>query len=141
MHKTDYDHVLGKALSNGRVQYRNIQWDVSGYLNSYNINLYGDPSLRHFGRTGIKEEYPVQAPVSLEVSGKNLISFSLPQASDVRIDVWDVTGRKVKTLINGHLEAGTQSFPLSTSGLPKGPYFISLRTNNISKTVKTIVLK
>lgn len=56
------------------------------------------------------------------------ISFSLARAGNVQLHVYDVTGRKVKTLINGQVEAGERSVVwdgTDTSGrrMATGMYF------------------
>ncbi|RAK63192.1 glycoside hydrolase [Hymenobacter edaphi] len=54
------------------------------------------------------------------------ISFRLASASDVTVQVLDVTGRVVSRLTEGRLPAGPHSFTLSASTLPAGLYVVRL---------------
>lgn len=145
--KTTYDHVLGDAVDAGRLQYYNAESRVSKYVNSYGHTLYGDPALRHFGREGnlpdpaVAEKTPILSPTSLDVDFENRISFSLPEPTDVRIEVWDAAGRKVQTLFEDHSSAGTHTLSWDSSGLPSGAYFITLRTKAITRTAKAVVIQ
>ena len=145
--KTTYDHVLGDAVDAGRLQYYNAESRVSKYVNSYGHTLYGDPALRHFGREGnlpdpaVAEKTPPVSPTSLDVDFENRISFSLPEPAEVRIEVWDACGRKVETLMDGHVDAGIQTVEWNTAGFPSGAYFITLRSEGITKSAKTIVIR
>jgi hypothetical protein len=75
-----------------------------------------------------------------------VIEFMLPQDGKVKICVYDVTGRRVATLIEKMAKAG--SYILRWSGretgdkpLPQGIYFISLETSITSVTQKVILLR
>ena len=52
------------------------------------------------------------------------IELSLPEITEVRIELFDVLGRRVATLHDGLLTAGTQRLTLDTSALPAGAYLI-----------------
>jgi len=67
------------------------------------------------------------------------IPFSLPAAAEVRLDVFDLLGRKVATLKNGFLPAGTHSVHFDASRLSSGIYMYSLQAGD-SKITRTMTL-
>ncbi len=67
--------------------------------------------------------------------------FSVPQKSFVNLEIFDVLGRKIETLINGELKPGTYKTEWNASKYPSGVYFYRLVAGNISETKKMILLK
>jgi PKD repeat protein len=74
------------------------------------------------------------------------IEYSLPTASQVVIEVFNVAGQKVKTLVDGPIEAGVHSTAwdgLEENGTTaaSGIYFYRLRAGTYSETRKMLLLK
>jgi parallel beta-helix repeat protein len=74
------------------------------------------------------------------------ISFSLSKACHVNLDVFDMTGRKVATLENGHFKAGTYSVVWdgkADSGrlLSSGIYFYQLKTESFQDIKRMLMIK
>jgi len=69
------------------------------------------------------------------------IQYNLTQPGNVKLDVYDITGRLVKTLENTYKPAGLQSVFLDGSGLASGTYFIRLNTETEVRNRKIILVK
>ncbi len=74
------------------------------------------------------------------------ISLMLKSASNVRIDVYDILGRKVKTIFDGALSSGYQQFVWNGSTnhqrtAASGVYFIAVDVDGSVKTLKVLYLK
>jgi hypothetical protein len=69
------------------------------------------------------------------------IAFTLPEAANVRLTVFDVTGRTIATLMNGTQSAGLHSVNFDASRLAAGLYFYRLDAPNFSATRKLMLLK
>jgi hypothetical protein len=54
------------------------------------------------------------------------IVFSLPQAAKVKLEVFDLLGRSVTTLVDGLAEAGDHSIQFNATRLASGVYFYRL---------------
>jgi len=72
-------------------------------------------------------------------------SFTLPQASDVKIGIYDVAGREVATLVDAHLPAGSFSREWSgadTQGrtVGAGVYFARMKANGVERAIRTVYL-
>lgn len=59
------------------------------------------------------------------------ISYTLERALHVRLEVFDVLGRRVATLADGVQPAGAHTAPLAGSGLPGGLYTIRLSADGV----------
>jgi len=69
------------------------------------------------------------------------ISFTLPEAGMVSVDVYNVAGQKVDTIINEHMNTGSHSVVWDASGFSAGIYFYSVKSNNFTKTMKMTLVK
>ena len=76
-----------------------------------------------------------------------MINYSLNEASDVTIEVFNVKGQKVKTLVNEYQEAGAQSIEWNgidenNKSVSSGVYFYKMRAGGrYTSTRKMILLK
>ena len=67
------------------------------------------------------------------------ITFELPVDSDVLLSIYNLTGKKVRTLIHEIKEAGKHTIQLNGNNLSSGIYFYALDTPS-NKLVKKLVL-
>jgi len=74
-------------------------------------------------------------------NAQTTIRFALPEASDVSLSVYDVTGREVATLVNQRLSAGEHRATIDASALSSGVYFYRLEAGNLVETKKMVLLK
>jgi len=69
------------------------------------------------------------------------ISFSLPEAGRVTVDVFNVAGQKVDTLVNDFMESGRHSVVWDGASVSTGVYFYTVTSGNFTKTMKMTLLK
>jgi len=70
------------------------------------------------------------------------ISFSLPNASIVTLQVFDPTGREITTILdNAKREAGNHAVAFDASDLPSGVYFFRIQTGQYAATKKMMLIK
>lgn len=74
------------------------------------------------------------------VSGKTTIEFNLKQNSNVELAIYDLNGRKMRTLFNGFLSEGTHSIDW-TPDLNNGLYYYIVKSNHFEATRKIIISK
>ncbi len=98
--------------------------------------------------TGLEEsEYETPESFALNQNYPNpfnpvtTISFNLPENGKVNLEVYDVIGRKVSTLVNSEMSAGKHSLKFNASNLASGIYFYQIRFNNSTTTRKMILMK
>lgn len=58
------------------------------------------------------------------------ISYQLPVASDVQLEIFDILGKKVATLVSGRQEAGRYTYTWNASTVSSGVYFYRLQARN-----------
>ncbi|MCD6308152.1 MAG: T9SS type A sorting domain-containing protein [Candidatus Latescibacteria bacterium] len=69
------------------------------------------------------------------------INFSLAQSGDVAVDVFNVAGQKIDTLVDGFMDAGQHSVVWNASGFSAGVYFYTVKSAGFSKTMKMTLVK
>ena len=69
------------------------------------------------------------------------ISFYLPQSEEVTLTIFDITGRRVTTLVNKPMNAGTHTQTFNASALSSGIYFYRLDAGSYSDVQKMTLIK
>jgi hypothetical protein len=69
------------------------------------------------------------------------IDYSLPEASAVRLTVYDISGRVVERLVQGSASAGTHTVDWNAAGHPSGIYFYRLEAAGQVATWKAVVVR
>lgn len=70
------------------------------------------------------------------------ISFSLPEKTKVKLEIYDVTGKLVKILLNQNMNAGAHSVTWDTQTAGKtGVYFCTLHAGNYVETKRLLVVE
>jgi subtilisin-like proprotein convertase family protein len=69
------------------------------------------------------------------------IKFSVPKSSQIRLNVYDMLGKEVTTLVDNFLKAGTYETDFNASNLASGIYLYKLITEDYSETKKMILIK
>jgi hypothetical protein len=98
--------------------------------------------------TGIPDE-SVRVPLTFSVSPNypnpfntsTTIKYSLPSASNVSIDIYEITGRKIKTIFSEKQNAGEYSVVWNARDVPSGVYLYRIKTDNQTISKKCLLLK
>ncbi|WP_185957154.1 endo-1,4-beta-xylanase [Gracilimonas mengyeensis] len=69
------------------------------------------------------------------------ISYQLPVASSVSIVVYDLTGRKIKTLLNSQQSSGSHSVTFNANGMPTGVYFYEIKAGAFRQVKRMTLIK
>ena len=73
--------------------------------------------------------------------GPGRVTFGLARSGPVRVEVFDVGGRRVSVLADGVLEAGPQHLAWETGSLRAGLYIVRLSTNGRQETVRGVLVR
>ena len=69
------------------------------------------------------------------------LTFKLTNTNNVKLEVLSLTGQKVKeTSLNSNLVVGKNEAKIDIDGLANGIYYLKITANNLSQTVKFIVI-
>lgn len=69
------------------------------------------------------------------------IRYSIPEASKVTMEVYNVLGERVLSLVNEFQNAGVHQVNFNASSLTSGVYFYSIKAGEFTSTKKMILLK
>ncbi|MCB0293486.1 MAG: T9SS type A sorting domain-containing protein, partial [Calditrichaeota bacterium] len=68
-------------------------------------------------------------------------AFDLPESGKVKLTVFDVLGREVKTLLNGRRNAGSYEVSFDASDLASGVYIYRLSTQQRALARRMLLVK
>ena len=70
-----------------------------------------------------------------------IISYASPISQYIEGSIFDISGKRIKTLISKHHGAGTYSIKWNATGKPSGIYIFILKTDSEVKSQKLVLLK
>ena len=134
-----YSFVDESVTAGNTYSYRLKQIDGDGsFIYSHIINI----------STGAVSGYTLEQnfpnPVStgtLSGNSETVIRFELPVAGNIRLDVFNTSGEKVATMVEGFREAGVHSHRFNAKGLASGIYFYTLEAGGKRLTGKMMLLR
>ena len=107
-----------------------INGDTLGTLTSIKDNKTAIP-----GKFVLYQNYPNPFnPVTT-------IKYYIPVRTNVLINIYDILGRKITTLVNKIEYSGQHSVQFNASGLPSGVYIYSINTEQFSANKKLLYMK
>ncbi len=141
----DGEYNLTRSYSNDLLYY-----DVRPYYSTE--NTYSDPNwLAVYGVLMPKtSDSTMVTAIEFENSLSNFpnpfnpatnINFSIKEASQVNIKVFDLIGQQVAELVNEEKEAGSYSVSFDASHLPSGVYIYTINSSNFVQTRKMLLIK
>lgn len=126
-----------RNLNSGRYLYRLKQVDFNGNFRYYNLNSEIEISIPNV--YALNQNYPNP------FNPNTTISFELSYDSYVNLDVFDLTGRKVSSIINGNIKAGYNQINFDGSNLASGVYYYRLiatsSNSKFEKILKMLLVK
>jgi hypothetical protein len=99
-------------------------------------------------RTGVAEDQE-SAPSAFALVGNypnpfnaaTTIRYDLRGESEVSIDIFDILGRKIQTLVEGRQSAGRHQVTWNAGASPSGIYFYKIRAGGFEDSKKVLLLK
>jgi len=74
-------------------------------------------------------------------NAQTVIEYQLPVSASVKLEVYNLLGEKVATLVNGAEEAGYKSVVWDASDISSGLYFYKLTTGDFTETKRMTLVK
>lgn len=87
------------------------------------------------GEFALRDNYPNPFNAS------TIISYELPRDCHVRLEIFDMLGRKAATLVNGREKGGYKAVIWNAKEVASGYYFCRLSAGDFSDTKKMVLLK
>ncbi len=122
---SNYYSFSDKSLSPGTYFYRLRQMDLKGQ------SVYSD-------EISIEITAPIQFSLSQNYPNpfnpSTTINFSLPEKAEVTVNIYDVIGELVKTIVHNTFGAGYQSLNFNASGLTSGVYIYRIEAKGVTRS-------
>lgn len=105
-----------------------IGWEVTGWED--NLSWLAIP-----------EVFFLSAPYPNPFNPATQLQFGLPQSSEVRIDVYNILGSRVTTLLHKNLDAGYHTLTWDAGQIASGLYLVQMKAGGFIYTEKALLLK
>lgn len=69
------------------------------------------------------------------------VHFSLTEAGPVTLNIYNLSGQLVSTLVDGNLPVGEHQFTFNANHLPSGMYLAQINTTNATHATRLVLLK
>jgi len=132
----------------------NMRWIlVSSEGNEYELkgsgNIVVDGNMNHFTLnkvSSIPTEFALSQNFPNPFNPTTSISYSLPENSDLSINIYSLTGQKIIELVEGHVKAGIHTVTwngMNHVGVPvsSGVYIYMLQSDSFTAVKKMILIK
>lgn len=117
-------HFTGEALN------RNITISEDGSV----ISISSNSSI-------LPEEFSLYQNFPNPFNPETKIKFDLKKNGYVNLKIFDISGKEIRKIIDGEMQAGSYVYNFNASNLPTGVYFYNIHTNGYSETRKMMVVK
>ncbi len=101
----------------------------------------GTPTNDEGDASGLPTEFKLGQNYPNPFNPTTVIPFELAQSGSVRLIVYDVTGRKVSTLVNAPMAAGRHTVTFNAAGIPSGVYIVRMEAGGQIMTNKLTLIK
>jgi hypothetical protein len=106
----------------------------------------GNIPLSSAGVKALPTAYALNGNFPNPFNPKTRIAFALPKTSKVSLEIYNILGQKVRTLLNENMEAGYKSVEWDGTddggvGVSSGVYLYKLKANEFSRVAKMTFLK
>lgn len=127
-----YSFVDEDVVNKGVATYRLRQIDYNG---TYSYSKEVEVDLNSVLTYSLNQNYP--NPFNPSTS----IGFSVAKAGYVKLNVYNLIGQKVQTLVDGFLPAGFHKVNFNAANLNSGFYFYKIETDNFTQIRKMTLMK
>jgi hypothetical protein len=128
-----------RTARSGVYYYRLKQIDLDGSMN------FSEPLFVNVDQQGtgaiIPVDYSLDQNYPNPFNPSTTIRFGLPRATEVTLDVYDIIGRKIATIVRGEQGAGYHEVTFENRDLASGVYVYRMKAGGFSATRRFILLK
>ena len=141
-----YDILLGLGVEQGQTV--TIDWSVVASAGdntrfadeTWSVTFTLVPAT-NIGRDEIVSGFELSQNYPNPFNPTTNISFTLPQASDVTLEVFNMQGQRVATLANGSFSAGSHIVTFDAANLSSGIYLYRMTAGAFTQTNKMMLVK
>jgi hypothetical protein len=131
------------GLTSGEGHIPGIFYTVTLLAANIENNIYGDTTLLaiDYNTNEILSDFRLYQNYPNPFNPSTTIKYSIPNAGNISLKVYDVLGKEIATLVNEEKSSGNYEVEFNASNLTSGIYFYQLKTGNFIETKKMILLR
>jgi len=146
IYTTNIDLMIGQCLpAVSQYNFKGVIDDVRIYDYALSIGeiskLFSEPSAIQRDTDILPTDFKLSQNYPNPFNPLTTIKYDLPQAVAVKLQVFDLSGRLVQTLVNENKPAGHYSAVWNAQNVSSGIYFIYLNTGDFTAVKKCVKLK
>ncbi|MGE5845190.1 MAG: T9SS type A sorting domain-containing protein, partial [Ignavibacteria bacterium] len=134
----------GKGTTTGRSKYKFIEKNINGSNIKYRLKQIDfDGTFRYSKEVEINliSGYQLSQNYPNPFNPATTIRYSIPSKSFVNLEVYDIIGNKIATLVNEEKAAGKFTVSFDGSNYSSGMYYYRIKAGDFVKVGKMILLK
>ncbi len=147
----------GVLISHPSIEYQSFTTDrnggliIGGVINHFTVVVQQVSSNGNLGEiiSAVDQEFEPILPSKNNLyqnypnpfNSTTIIKYQIPTEGRIRINLYNILGEKILTLLEEEREKGIYSFAFSSNELPSGNYFYSLECNSFRVVKKLTILK
>lgn len=89
----------------------------------------------------LPDEFALHAPYPNPFNPTTTLNFDLPRAAEVKLQIFDVLGREIATLVSGMKSAGNHTMQWNASEFSTGLYFVRFEAESFVQARKLLLVK
>lgn len=105
------------------------------------IKIYNPNSTGNVNKEIVIFDYNLKQNYPNPFNPSTVIEFSIPMYANVKLEVFDILGRRVKLLSNEYFDSGKHKIEFNSEGLSSGIYFYRITSGLFSESKKMILAK
>lgn len=115
---------------------------ISGTLTGWSLTIIYERTVSIHNQTGIlPTEYKLYQNYPNPFNPTTKIKYQILKSQFVKLEIYDILGQRLETLINEKCEPGSYEIPFDGGKLSSGVYFYKLTTDNFTATKRMILVK
>jgi len=117
------------------------------YYSFSNFKLVPRKNDDFIGYTDVDESIEIPEIFSLSQNYPNpfnpttVIKYSIPEVTNVKLKIYDMLGREIRTLVNQEQSAGIYNLEFNATNLSSGVYFYRIKAGSFVDSKKLLLLK
>jgi hypothetical protein len=115
--------------------------DKTGTMQAWTCAVTLDPVGVAGNNNEIPDKFVLMQNFPNPFNPNTIIRYSVPKTSNVKLDVFDITGKKVASLVDEVKSAGNYRYSFDASNIAAGVYLYTLKTDGASFTKKMVLVK
>lgn len=117
------------------------QLSIFPQTSAYCIIKYGSQNSSTVNAKDSKEKFRLNNNYPNPFNPSTIISFEIPEAANVSLKIYDITGKEISSLFKGMLNKGYHEFEWNAAQLSSGVYFYRLQAGSFTNTKKMHLIK